>query len=133
MSTRLIELCEYVKGTSGLTVDCDKGVIRGVKFLGWKSAKDCRYNPSGIDPSQRRRWPTWPAKRQGGPWIDQREEAPTGPRGRALGRRSYAVPRRANLPRWVFTKRASAPLAATSRSIAEYNVAAGVLPPGEVQ
>src|SRR5262249_10853337 len=39
----------------------------------------------------------------------------------------------ANLPRAVFTKRAAAPLVVSARSIAEYNVAAGVWPPGEVQ
>jgi hypothetical protein len=42
MSTRLIELCQYVESTSGLTVDRDKGVIRGVKFLGWESANKRR-------------------------------------------------------------------------------------------
>jgi hypothetical protein len=47
--------------------------------------------------------------------------------------RRYAAPLRANLPRAAFTKRLSAPLAVISRAMAEYNVAAGVLPPGEIQ
>src|ERR1700722_13631817 len=42
----------------------------------------------------------------------------------------YAL--RVNLPRSVFTKRESAPLD-SSRNMALYNVAAGVLPPGEDQ
>jgi hypothetical protein len=38
-----------------------------------------------------------------------------------------------NLPRSVFLNRASLPFVLSSLIIAEYNVAAGVLPPGEVQ
>jgi hypothetical protein len=40
---------------------------------------------------------------------------------------------RANLPRSALTKRLCVPLVVISRAMAEYNVAAGVLPPGEFQ
>ena len=54
-----------------------------------------------------------------------------GPQVRCVGVSGYCL--RANLPRSVLTNRASAPLVASSRSMAEYNVAAGVLPHREIQ
>jgi hypothetical protein len=64
--------------------------------------------------------------------VDQCPEAP-GEASGANRRSRHTVSLRANWPRWVFTKRALAPLVLSSRSMAEYNVAEGVLPPGEVQ
>lgn len=53
--------------------------------------------------------------------------------GCKAARLAYTALARANLPRWAFTKRLTLPLTAISRAMAEYKVAAGVLPLGEVQ
>jgi hypothetical protein len=64
---------------------------------------------------------------------DQRQEAATcGLWGDRIGQ-IYAMVVAAKVPLPVFRKRASSPLTAMWRMMAAYSVAAGVLPPGEVQ
>src|SRR3712207_542519 len=61
----------------------------------------------------------------------ERQRPPSrGPRGESRPRWSISVYTRWNLPRSAFLNRASLPFTEISRMIAEYRVAAGVLPPG---
>jgi len=65
-------------------------------------------------------------------WDEARRAGLVGEAGGVDGHQARAF-RRAKRPRSTFTKRDSAPLVVSSLSIEVYNVADGVLPPGDVQ
>src|SRR6516225_2546533 len=68
------------------------------------------------------------------PQCDEaRRAGPVGDPSGVIGNHQARAPRRAKWPRSTFTKRDSFPLVVSSLSIEVYNVADGVLPPGDVQ
>jgi len=68
------------------------------------------------------------------PQCDEaRRAGPVGDPSCVIGNHQARAPRRAKWPRSTFTKRDSFPLVVSSLSIEVYNVADGVLPPGDVQ
>lgn len=50
MSTDLVQVVDLFESHNPSRVDRAKGVIRGVKVLGWKSYNGNEYDPVGIDP-----------------------------------------------------------------------------------
>jgi hypothetical protein len=103
-----------------------KGTARGSRSPTTTSPATRGSGPAQDRPPARRRWPTSRPNRRVGPGHRPTTRGPVGASGANRLQESYTAPWRANLPRSVFTKRASAPLVVNSRNIALYNVAAGV-------
>ena len=94
-------------------------------------------HPPAARPLRRRFAHVYPRRVAGVGWAGIRQatrrDPVAGSQERGNNVRVYTVLTKANLPRSALTKRLLVPLVVISRAIAEYSVAAGVLPPGEVQ